>query len=333
MKEVALAAGVSSAAVSRVLHGRGDNIRVSEARAITIRRVAKELNYVPNALARSLRVNRTHTIGLLFENFRGLASGPQYIVELLDGVSETIFPRHYRLTILSEIDHDDVMGTLGDGHLDGVIWCKVARDCRMLDQIRSCPIPIVSLNASAPSTFVACDNAQGVGLALDHLAGLGHRDILFVHEEEETGAPDCIERREAFCDGLARRGLRGNVGAWNWDMSQFAAWHASRPRETAIFAWSERCAGDVINRAVQSGVEIPRDLSIVGFDSTTYCETTRPRLTAVRQRVSDMARHAAHTLLDLIETEANSVSSFLYPCTLDIRDSTAKPSSKRISHG
>jgi LacI family transcriptional regulator len=213
IKEVARVAGVSSASVSCVLHGRGTNIRVSKARADEIRRVAKELCYVPNALARGLRVSRTNTIGLLFENFGGFAVGPQYIVELLDGVAGTIFPRHFRLTILSELNHDDVIGSLGDGHLDGVIWCKMAREERVLEQIRSCPIPIVAMSAAAPSTtpFVACDNRQGIELALDHLFELGHENVLFVHEVEEDDAPDCMDRRKAFCSGAAKRGMRGEI--------------------------------------------------------------------------------------------------------------------------
>lgn len=328
IKEVARAAGVSSAAVSRVLHGRGSNIRVSEARAEHIRKVAADLSYVPNALARSLRVNRTHTIGLLFENFSGIDSGPLYIVSLLDGVAGTIFPRHYRLTILSEFDHDNVFGSLGDGRLDGVIWCKMARDAHVLEQIRTCPIPIVAMNGTGGelgSPAVACDNAQGVELALDHLAELGHRDLLFVHEEEESSAPDCIERREAFRSGCHRRGIRHEVAAWDWQVQAFHDWEARPGRQTALFAWSERCAGMILRRATEAGVSVPRDLSVVGFDSTDYCETTRPRLTAVRQPVREMAAQAATTLIDLIEGQDPSSLSTLFPCTLDIRGSTARP--------
>ncbi len=333
IKEVARAAGVSSAAVSRVLHGRGSNIRVSEARASEIRRVAAELSYVPNALARSLRVNRTHTIGLLFENFDGIASGPLYIVGLLDGVARTIFPRHYRLTILSEFDHDNVFGSLGDGRLDGVIWCKMARDDRVLEQIRTCPIPIVAMNGTGGevgAAFVACDNRQGIELALDHLAELGHRRLLFVNEREEDDVPDRIERRDAFLDGAARRGLKADAVSWGWDLDEFDAYRAAGGDHTAIVGWSERCAAAILKRADALGLSLPQDLSVVGFDSTDFCETTTPRLTAIRQPIGEMAARAATTLIDLIEGtplegEAPRPSSTLFPCTLDVRGSTARP--------
>ena len=335
IKEVAKAAGVSSAAVSRVLHGRGGNIRVSEIRAEQIRTVAAEMRYVPNALARSLRVSRTHSIGLLFENFSGIASGPLYIANLLDGVARTIFPRHYRLTILSEFDHDDLIGSLGDGRLDGVIWCKMARDGRVQDQIRACPIPIVAFSGAGCElgvASVACDNRQGIELALDHLAGLGHRKILFVNEREESDAPDCIERREAFLEGAARRGIRGDAVCWSWDLDEFDRYLRDGGGHTAILAWSERCAAAVLEKAVSLGLELPRDLSVVGFDSTDFCETTRPRLTAVRQPVPAMAESAARTLISLIEGEPPSSLSTLFPCTLDIRGSTARPSRSRENH-
>lgn len=328
LKEVARAAGVSSAAVSRVLHGRGSNIRVSEARASEIRRVAAELSYVPNALARSLRVNRTHTIGLLFENFAGIASGPLYIVSLLDGVARTIFPRHYRLTILSEVDHDNVFGSLGDGRLDGVIWCKMARDGGVLEQIRTCPIPIVAMNGNggaAGSVFVACDNWQGIDLALEHLVSLGHTKILFANEREEDAAPDRIERQQAFLDGMARRGLCGECASWDWALDEFVAYRKGGGDHTAILGWSERCAGRILERAAEIGLSLPDDLSVVGFDSTAYCETTRPRLTAICQPIHVMAAQAATTLIDLIEGDSPLPSSTLFPCTLDVRDSTARP--------
>jgi LacI family transcriptional regulator len=329
IKEVAKAAGVSSASVSSVLHGRGSNIRVSEARAAEIRRVAAELRYVPNALARSLRVNRTHTIGLLFENFSGIASGPLYIVTLLDGVARTIFPRHYRLTILSEFDHDNVFGSLGDGRLDGVIWCKMARDERVLEQIRTCPIPIVAMNGTGgegDTAYVSCDNRQGIELALTHLAGLGHRHVLFVNEREEANAPDCVERRDAFLEGATALGLHGEAVSWDWDMEGFVDYWQRSANHTAIVAWSERCAAQILLQAEKLGLSIPKDLSVVGFDSTAFCETTRPRLTAVRQPIHDMAARAASTLIDLIEGSLSQPSSTLFPCTLDIRGSTARPS-------
>src|ERR1700683_482595 len=105
LREVALEAGVSVPAVSKVLHGRGDSIRVSEEKAEAIRAAAERLKYTPNALARSLRCSRSPNVGLVFEHFGHIAAGPLYYVHLLDGIASELFKYHYRLTILPEVPH------------------------------------------------------------------------------------------------------------------------------------------------------------------------------------------------------------------------------------
>ena len=128
IREVAKEAGVSAAAVSKVLHGRGSSIRVGQISAARIREVAHRLNYFPNAVARNLRSSRTKTVGVIFENLISFADGPLYSMYLLDGLAKAVFPKHYRLTILPELNHDDILGSLADGQIEGVIWCKLARD-------------------------------------------------------------------------------------------------------------------------------------------------------------------------------------------------------------
>lgn len=331
LKEVALKAGVSTAAVSKVLHGRGSSVRVSEEKAAVIKQIAKDLQYRPNAIARQLRSSRTHTVGLIFENFYGISDGPLYYTHLLDGVARVLFPNHYRITILPEIDHNNMLGSLGDGQLEGVIWCKLARDEEVVKLIHECPIPIVAMNTPAPiepteAVFVSCDNESGIELAVEHLWDLGHRRILFVREEEEVATPDCIARTKGFAEAMRRRGALNpeeDVATWDWCFSQFTEW-ANRPdRHSAIIAWSERAGAQILTKADEHGISVPGELSVIGFDSTQYCETTKPRLAAVRQPIAEMASHAAKVLLSMIAGQTPAQLSFSFPCTLDVRDSTA----------
>lgn len=335
IREVARAAGVSPAAASKALHGGDARVRVAPARVVEIRRIAKELNYYRNAYAGLLRGAPSRTIGVLFEGFSNIAGGPLYYTHLLDGLSSELFARHYRLTLLPEVDHENLLGSLADGRLDGVVWCKLGGD-EVRALTADCPIPIVAMNAD-PSTLpdgipsVVCDNVGGVELATDHLWTLGHRRILFLHERDEREAPDLIVRRLAFAEAMARRGGEATFAAWTWDLAEFGDWWSSGPPETAILTWSERCAGTLLGRATAQGVRVPHDLSVVGFDSTAYCETVSPRLTAVRQPIAEMARVAARRLLSLIDSspfdaDLPSNSSTLFPCSLDVRDSTARPS-------
>ena len=322
-----MAANVSTAAVSRVLHGGGSSVRVSELRAKHIREVAEQMNYRVNAVARNLRTSKTHTIGVLFENLRGLSDGPLYITYLLDGVSSVIFNKGYRLSVLAEVDHQDIIGSLGDGQLDGVIWCKLARDEETLNLIRRTPIPIVALNAAMPevgadATFVNCDNEGGMELAVDHLWELGHRKIGFLYEHEEANTPDCIARRDGFTKAILSRGGSLHIIESSWHLDGIEA-EVKAQGCSAVVCWTESVADRLLTRMARAGVSVPSEMSVIGFDSTLYCETTTPRLTAVRQPIREMAAHAAQTLLDLITGQASGQISTIFPCTLDVRGSTA----------
>ncbi len=327
LKDVAEAANVSTAAVSRVLHGGGTSVRVSELRAKQIREVAEQMNYRVNAVARSLRTSKSHTIGLLFENLRGLSDGPLYITYLLDGVSSVLFKNGYRLTLLAEIDHQDIIGSLGDGQLEGVIWCKLARDEETLSLIRQTPIPIVALNASAPepgaeAVYVNCDNEGGVELAVDHLWNLGHRKIAFVYEWEERYTPDCLARMEGYNRAIERRNGRTFVAEWPWNMEGLAE-HLVANNISAAVCWTESVADRLLKRLEEAEIEVPGHMSVVGFDSTLFCETTTPRLTSVRQPIREMAAYATEALLKLISGQGSGHLSTIFPCAFDVRGSTA----------
>ncbi len=332
MKEVAQTAGVSISAVSKVLHGKGKSIRVSEATASHIKEVAERLAYHPNALARSLRLARTHTVGLIFENFGEISEGPLYYVHLLDGVAGELFRHHYRLTILPEVPRETAAKALNDGRLDGVIWCKLPDLPALHRDLAERFTPVIALNAASPNDsplpFVACDNEGGARLVVDHLAELGHRRIAFAMERGEVDTPDAQARLRGFRAAMDERGLGPHdedVVVFGTDASEFADWRAAQPPHTAIFAWNERLGGEILMRANELGLDLPAELSVVGFDSTAYCDSFTPKLTAVRQPVKEMARTAARLLLNLIENEPLERQNVTFPCTLDIRESTTRP--------
>lgn len=330
MKQVAAQAGVSIAAVSKVLHGRGDNVRVSDSTAKAIKQAASELHYTPNLLARSLRMCRTHTVGLVFENFGEIAAGPLYYVHLLDGVASELFSRHYRLTILSEVAHTDIPNLLGGGQLDGLIWCKIPEDQNLLDLLSESPAPVVALNSPSPLVspvipYICCENEGGAALVAEHLAKLGHRKIAFAKEIGEENTPDALSRLKGFSAAMRRLGIpfdESDVVTWHRSSHEAADWLKNNPQYTAIFAWNERLGAEILKRCGENDISVPERLSVVGFDSTQFCETTTPRMTAVRQPIHEMAATAAKTLLSMIDGETPSVACRQFACELDVRDST-----------
>jgi LacI family transcriptional regulator len=338
LKEVAQAAGVSVAAVSKVLNGRGQNIRVGDDRAEVIREVASRLRYHPNALASSLRMSRTDTVGLIWESMQSIADGPLYYVYLLDGVSRMLFARHYRLTILPELPEGDSVRRIGDGRLDGAIWCKMPSDDEFIEALSHSQFKIVGMNCpAAPNgeyVSVTCDNEGGSELVVDHLYRLGHRKILFALDQGWETAPDAHARLTGFKSAMAKRGLcveSGDVVVWQIKQPEVAEWFTTQTSHTAIFAWHDGLASAILKQSKTAGIRVPEDLSVAGFDSTVFCDSTTPRLTSVRQPIIEMAECAAILLLGLIE-DAQVTPTHIFPCTLDVRNSTSFPCEERAFH-
>lgn len=330
MKQVAAHAGVSIAAVSKVLHGRGNNVRVSDSTAEAIRKAASELNYTPNLLARSLRMSRTHTVGLVFENFGEIAAGPLYYVHLLDGVASVLFRHHYRLTILSEVLPSEIPNLVGGGQLDGLIWCKIPDDQSLLNLLSEAETPVVALNSPSPLVdpaipYICCDNEGGATLVAQHLANLGHKRIAFAKEIGEENTPDALSRLKGFQKAMRSLGLRfgeSDIVTWRRESHEVGDWLKSNPEYTAIFAWNERLGAEILKRCDELDISVPGRISVVGFDSTQYCETTQPRMTAVRQPIHEMAATATKTLLSMLDGETPRAPCRQFACTLDVRDST-----------
>ena len=259
IRDVAEASGVSLMAVSKVLHGRGAGVRVGEKTAEHIRKVAEQLGYRPNALARSLRLGKTDTIGLIFQGFENLKQG--YYVELLHGIMTTAFRAGYSLTICPKLMNPDSPDVLNDGRFDGVIWSKMTDDENLVKALETSRIPIVVLHVPQSaglknvSTF-CCDNDGGLELAVEHLYGLGHRRILFAYEHIHERLLETAARKQAFANAMAKRSLHAgpeDFVQWQVTGDEFADWWASKPPHTAIITRGEWFAGHILGRARGSG--------------------------------------------------------------------------------
>lgn len=334
LKQVAEKAGVSVTAASSVLNRNNPNIRISADKAQLIQKVAQDLHYVPNGLASSLRTNRTQNIGLVFENFGAITDGMFY-VELLDGVAQELFKHKYRLTILPEVDRKSPLTSLGNGTLDGVIWCKLPQSTDVLEILKHSTIPFIALHARPSegheaTAYVSSDNFGGAKMAVRHLAELGHTKILFVLEEFEEDVPDSVARLEGFLAGCKDLGIpsgEADVQVWSRDMTEFDQWNATRPPHTAIIAWNERSAAAILSRCRENGVPVPGRYSVMGFDSTPFADMTVPPLTCIHQPIRQMAGTAVQLLLDRLNCD-NPVKDVEFPMGLDVRASTgpARPS-------
>jgi LacI family transcriptional regulator len=330
IRDVAAVVGVSPMAVSKVLHGKGSNVRVGAETAERIRAAARELRYQPNHLARSLRSRRTQTIGLVFEHFDRLGDDNAYYLQLLNGVMSVTFPAEYTLAICPKLLKVSDHGAISDGRFDGILWCKPNFTPETLEGLRHSSLPVVMMHAppeSVPGMAAYCaDNETALPLAVKHLVDLGHRRIAFVVDSMNLPTVEAQARAQAFCDASKEMGVDGDILVWSYEAEALDAYRDSDRPHTAIVTFSDYHAGKILKAALDRGIRVPEDLSVIGFDSSPFCETTTPRLTSLSQPVQEMARDATLHLLALIDNGPPVPPPAPYACDLDVRDSTAPPS-------
>jgi LacI family transcriptional regulator, galactose operon repressor len=330
MREVGARAGVSATVVSMVLNNRVSGVRVSEATAERVRQAAQDLGYRMNVMGRSFRSRQTMMIGVLhgvgFGRHR-LHGNAQYFAALLDGIIDGAFDHGYSVTLCPKLFGQSPEDAMSDGRFDGLVWYSAVTTEKNRRMLAGCSVPMVLIHTpweefSGRFPTVIGDNDQGIGLAVDHLVALGHRKIGFALDGIDLFA-EAVTRRRRFFDHLSDHGLPSSSEACfdvrRDDLSSFLS--VSDPI-TALVAANDGVAADLYAQAKRSGIRIPDQLSVVGFDSTNYCLQLNPPLTSVSQPLESMGRSAVDLLVQSIRGEAPDPPFVILPCGLDVRDST-----------
>ncbi len=322
-------------AVSAVLHGTGRNVKVSEAKAELIRKVARELRYQPNHLARSLRNRKTNTIGVVFQHFDRFSDENPYYPQLLNGIIAALFPAGYTLALCPQLVQRSGEGAISDGRFDGVLWCRPDFTEQSVEGLRNSSIPVVMMHAppgSAPGVPTFCvDNDGALRLPVRHLVELGHKRIGFVLDHLNEKTAEGRARSEAFMLATQEAGVIGEVLVWDPDAHDLENYRLGMGPHTALIAYSDFLAGRLLAACRRFGLRVPHELSIIGFDSSSFCETTTPKLTSIYQPVERIAHEATMHLLSLIQSDQSNVDAdalplaSIYDCGFDIRESTGPP--------
>jgi LacI family transcriptional regulator len=334
IRDVAEKAGVSKAAVSYVLNGRETAVRIAPETRERIRAVARELDYRPSAVARALTRKRTDTVTLVMQYATIFAGWSGFTSELMRGAVDAAVALGFDLMLhtkdQSDIDHE--VAALTDGRADGALLLR-DRDDGLAAELTRRGFPCVFFfgqSAYPDVRCVDCDNRAGARLAVEHLAGLGHRRIAHLGGTSRSSA--AAERKEGFREAVHRLGIEREspitveVADPARDLSLIDSLLGSAERPSAVFAWSDDIALLVLKRARERGIRVPEDLSVVGFDSTGLCEHTNPPLTSVRQPVYEIAAEAFRMLAGQIRADSAPVGRLRLQPSLDIRGSTAPPS-------
>jgi DNA-binding LacI/PurR family transcriptional regulator len=299
MKDVARAAGVSQSTVSRILNDAPLRIPVSRETRERVHAVAAELGYRPHPFARALRGAPTMLLGAVVRDITDIFFGTA-----IEALSIEARNRGYSVVLGHASQHADealaLTAMLEARQCDAIILLGDFTDePRLIGDVRDAPVPVVALwHGSHLDGFptVTVDNAFGIHAALSHLVELGHERIAFVGGES---LGDIRERQAAYEDFLSERGLPrparyvqrvNNTPPGGGEA--FAALAALSKPPTAIVAATDVLAIGVVYAARSSGLTIPDDLSVVGFDDIPLAASTYPGLTTVRMPVAAMVRAA-----------------------------------------
>lgn len=332
INDIARIANVSKKTVSRVIN---DSPFVKDETRLKITTIIRELGFAPDPQARGLAFRRSFLIGMIYDN-----PTAQYIVSLQQGILDAMRGTIFELVIrpcnrAAPTFLQDMRHFVERQKLFGVILTpSVSEDdhiIRLLHEI-DCPyVRIVSVSLDTPSTMVVTHDFSGAADAARHLADLGHEII--AHISGPATFRSAHERRRGFTEGLAERGLKlkhtyDREAAYTFESGHAAAADllSLKPRPTAIFAGNDEMAAGVYKAARDLGLEIPKDLSVVGFDDSPVASRMWPLLTSVRLPIRDMGRMAAEKLFHKpTEKRAQNDDVTEVIPTLVVRESSARP--------
>jgi DNA-binding LacI/PurR family transcriptional regulator len=303
--DVAAAAQVSRATVSRVLNG---DQRVAHKYRVAVMEAAEQLGYVVNRAARSLRTNRTGSIGLVLAEPRAIVFGNALFGQLLAGIAEVLNDRDLQLTLfMPQNDRDErrLQAYLAAGHVDGVLLTFYQDRDALHDHLVEKGIPVVT-NArplySPSASYVDADNEQGAMLAVQHLVGQGCSTIATV--AGPVGTSSGLERLRGFRRAVAEAGLPADeglvrVGDFNTASGRAATIEllAQRPEIDGLFVAGELMAYGALQALRRLGRAVPDDVAVVSFDDLPGAESTDPPLTSIHQPIEQIGREMTRLLL------------------------------------
>jgi LacI family transcriptional regulator len=334
LKDIAERAGVSTTTVSRILNGRETGVPIREETRQKVLAIANELGYVPNLMARALRGSHSSLIGVLAQNITSL-----FHSQILRGLNDAAVTRSYRVflgQVQRQIDIAINYGSMFEqSHADGILIIgQFEGDTETLDILTQQHRYVVGASDRVTShgfPGVYADSVIGTHLALDHLWGLGHRRILCVTDNriKDGGLRAEVYERYMHEHGNGEyvrvvttpRALQASCDA---GLKIFANL-ADLNYPTAIFAGTDAIAIGLMQAAFQSGIKVPEQVSIIGFDDIDFAPFTIPPLTTIRQSGFEMGQHAANLLIDMIEQGrlSGEVEDIIMTPTLIVRQSTA----------
>lgn len=308
IKDVARAAGVSVATVSRALNGAGNVTPETRQRVQT---VATELRFMPSSAARSLITRRTHTVGALLPDLYG-----EYFSELIRGIDRKARARGLHLLVSSS--HGDASEAVAavramHGRVDGLLVMSPHLGSEALAENLPPELPVVLISTRLPddghSSF-AIDNHGGAYAMTRHLLGRGHRRLAYVGGPENNY--EAQERLRGYRSALQALAPQMPELVLPGDFTEESGWRAGSEiatlaeRPDAVFCGNDMMAIGCLAALAEAGLQVPRHIALAGFDDIPIARYVTPPLTTVRVRIAELGDLAMERLAAAIENPGRS---------------------------
>ncbi|MBU3075773.1 LacI family DNA-binding transcriptional regulator [Clostridium estertheticum] len=327
IKDIAKIAKVSHTTVSRALNNSPFISDLTKAKIMTI---AKELNYVPNYSAKSLVLNRSYNIGLIFTTISE-ATSSRFFYETISGVNSAI-KGSYNLVVRGIDDYRDFT-SVNSKRFDGIILMSQSNsDNSFIYYLMEKKIPLVVLNRYIDESSIVnilSSDKKGVYEAVNYLIQNGHKDIAII--EGKKGFNSTTERKNGFLDALIENKIQINskyivegnytIGS-GYDAMKKLLSLSEIP--TAVFCSNDEMAIGAMKATVEAGLNVPNDISIMGFDGMQLGDYLTPALTTVRRPIIEISKIGAEKLLSIIENNTDDGEKIYISTELIKRDSVAK---------
>lgn len=334
IKSIAKMTGVSHSTVSRAL--RGSNLVAADT-ARYIQKVADEQGYLPSAAARSLKTRRTQALGVILSSI-----ADPFFAEILFGIEEYAQQSNYSLLIAAS-QHDPlkerhIVQAMVEQRTDGLIICSSSFSQIQVSQLLLRGFPVVMVNQQAAENYnfsIYHDDLDGSSQVTRHLISLGHRRIAYLGNANSGRTTQ--DRTAGYMAEMDKHGLAvpadyvHHVAGGDPELGREALLHFLDLDEppSALFCFNDMLAVGVLKGCKERGLDVPRQLSVVGFDNIAYSAFTTPSLTTFDQPKREIGREAARLLLDLLASDQAGLPQTRQVRVLQgrllVRESTSAP--------
>lgn len=331
--EIAKKAGVSPTTVSKVINNYPD---VSEKTRSKIRNILNEENFYPNSQAQTLITKKTWTLGVVYYEDLGIGLNHPFFGGVIEAFKNQADRYGYSLLFGSKnnrLKNTTFLEYFKHKNVDGIaIICTDNKDKETLQMIESnFPIVIIdrhNINVSS----IGSDHYEGGRLAMEHLYELGHTKIAHIPATDSNENWPSDERKRAYKECMKKFGLEikeGYIsvcGNYSVDGGYLAMKNllALEDRPTAVFIASDKMAIGAIDAIKDSGLKVPEDISIVGFDDIELAQYITPKLTTIKQQGDLIGKGAIDILVEQINSQSKIVDKRLVKVKLIKRDSCKK---------